>query len=191
MSPLELAAALLTAACVVLTARQSVWCWPVGIVGLVLYTVIFWQSKLYSDAGLQGYYFVTSVYGWWHWRRGGPAGRPDAVPVTRLGWRGFAPWALLGVAAGLGWGYLMATYTDAQSPYRDAQIVGLSLVAQWLMARKVLECWFLWVAANTIAVPVYAEAGLYPTAVLYGVLWGLAWAGYIAWRRDPAGRRAG
>lgn len=168
--------------CVWLTVRQHIWCWPTGLVSVVLYVVVFYEAKLYSDLVLQVVYIFMQLYGWYHWLYGGA--KRTELPVTTqppahtIGWWIFA---LIGSAL---WGYGMATYTDAAAPYWDAFIAVASLVAQWLMARKKLESWWFWIAVDCVAVGVYASKKLYVTTGLYAVFLILAISGWLAWRKS-------
>lgn len=184
MSGLELFASLLGVLAVWMTVRQNPWCWPVGLVMVVLYIDIFAEAKLYSDMLLQGVYAALQLYGWWQWTRHGTAGHSRAV--SRLTSRGL----LLSIAIGavcsglLGLG--MATWTDAAQPWLDATLTAFSLVAQVWMAQKRLECWPLWVLLDVIYVGLFTYKALYLTAGLYGLFVLLALWGLRDWRRDPA-----
>ena len=182
MSPLEIIAVLFGLACVTLVVRQSIWCWPTGLVQVSLYLIIFYQVKLYSDAILQVFYIVMNIYGWYHWLHGGR--ERDSLPVTRLSAAGNALWIGVTAVGTALWGYGMATWTDAALPYGDAFTTVASLVAQWLMARKRIENWLFWIAVDIAAVVIYWYKGLYLTSGLYAVFLGLCVAGWIAWRRD-------
>lgn len=169
----------------ILTIRQSLWCWPTGLLQVFLYIFIFYEAKLYSDVGLQVVYVGLQAYGWWSWLKGGPRQDND-LPVTglsdraRLGWSAVA---LVGAAL-LGGG--MARWTDAALPVPDAFITSASLVAQGLLSRKKWESWLGWIAVDLVAVPVYAIKALYLTAALYAVFLVLAIQGLRQWRSDLA-----
>lgn len=181
MSPIELAAAGLTLLSVVLTVRRSLWLWPTGIVGTLLYGWVFFGAKLYFSTGLQVFFLVVQVYGWWFWMRGD---KGDEPPIAMLGWP--RAWGLLlltaGASAGLGW--LAGQVSDAHASIPDAALTGLSVVAQMLLSRKVLENWLLWIVTDVIAIGVYAGQSLAATAVLYMVLLGMACWGLWEWRRN-------
>ncbi len=167
--------------CVVLTVRQNIWCWPAGLIQVLLYIYVFYEAKLYSDVILHIVYVFLQFYGWYHWLYGGT--RFHDLPVTSSGWM-FAPW-LCGVLAGSYlWGFGMERYTDAAIPYGDAFTTVASLAAQYLLARKQLESWLLWIAVDIVAVWIYQEKALYPTAMLYGVFLVLATLGFLAWRKS-------
>jgi nicotinamide mononucleotide transporter len=179
---LEIVAALVNAVSVWLSTRQRLWSWPTAFVGVLLYAVVFHRAKLYADMGLQFVYAALSLYGWYEWRFGGARRTP--LPVTRTPAR---LWPLLAVVAALGAvlvGGGLARWTDASIPYVDAALTAVSLVAQWMMTRKLLENWLVWIAVDVVYVPVFISRGLFPTAALYLVFLGLAIAGWVAWRRD-------
>ena len=177
--PIELTATILTVVCVVLTARQHIWCWPTGLVAVALYGYIFYQAKLYSDVGLQGYYIVVQIYGWYHWLHG--ARDRDELPVTRQTPAQNGAWIGTTIAGTLGLGYLMATHTDAALPYADAFTTVAALVAQWLLARKKLESWIFWIVIDVVCVRNYWLKELHVTTGLYAFLLVLATWGLFAW----------
>lgn len=172
-----------------LTIRQHLLCWPIGIVNVALYIWVFFQSKLYSDAGLQVVYVVLQFYGWHEWLHGGEA--KSELHVSSTPGR-FRPVLLcLGIAGTLGLGAFFDTRTDAAMPYWDAGITSFSLVAQWMMAKKFLENWIVWLLVDVVAIGVFAVKGLYPTALLYAVFCGMAISGYLQWRKSiPAANPA-
>jgi nicotinamide mononucleotide transporter len=175
----ESAAVAITLACVWLTGEQSVWCWPAGIAGSLLYIYVFERSRLYSDVLLQGYFVLTSVYGWYTWTHGA---LPDgALAVGRLTVFAAGSWAAVGAAGTAVLGGLMRRYTRAALPFRDAAITVGSLIAQYLLTGKVLENWVIWIAVDALAVGVYAARRLYMTAALYAVLLLLALRGLLEW----------
>jgi nicotinamide mononucleotide transporter len=188
---IELVATFFGLACVWLTIRQSVWCWPVGLVQVGLYVWIFLHARLYSDVLLHVVYVGLGVYGWYHWVRGGARGDGGAptVPVSTLSRGAAAGWIAV-AAAGTGvLGLAMHQFTDASLPYWDAAIASLSLVAQYLLARKVLETWPFWVVVDVLAIGVYGTKGLYITCGLYSVFLVLALTGWAAWRTSMQARR--
>lgn len=183
MSPAEAVGAALGVLGVALMIRRSLWGWPVGIAQVAIYAWVFLQARLYSDALLQLVFLALQAYGWAHWVRRGASARP-ALPVTRLSAPQAAAWVGGAAVATAGWGALMDRATDAVLPYGDAFVLMFSLVAQWLQARKVRECWLGWVAVNTVAVGVFWLRELPLTAGLYGLFWCMALAGWRAWGRE-------
>jgi nicotinamide mononucleotide transporter len=165
-----------------LMIRQNIWGWPVGLVQVAVYAWVFHGAKLYSDAILQGFFFVIQAYGWWHWRRNKHTAAHSDLPVTRLRPAAVAGGTALGAVATAGWGATMTT-TDAALPYWDAFILVFSLIAQGLQARKKLENWPLWAVVNTVAIGVYWVKDLRLTAGLYVIFWLMALWGWREWRR--------
>src|SRR5512142_996072 len=134
MNPLELFAALIGAISVWLSVRQNIWSWPTAIVNVVLYALVFYDAKLYADMGLQVIYAILSVYGWYEWLYGG-AGRTE-LHVTRTTRRLGALLGAIAVVGSLVLGTVLRHETDAALPYMDAAPSSTSLVAQWMMTRK-------------------------------------------------------
>ena len=182
MSGLELAAALTGAISVWLSVRQNIWSWPTAIVNVVLYTVVFWDAKLYADMGLQVIYAVLSLYGWYQWLYGG-AGRTE-LRVTRTPPRVAAILTLIAAAGSALLGTLLRQTTDAALPFMDSFLSSTSLVAQCMMTKKLLENWLVWIAVDVLYVGMFLFKGLYLTAGLYAVFLGLAVRGYLDWRRS-------
>lgn len=182
---LEIVATVFGLLCVWLTVRQNIWCWPTGLVQVLVFIVIFFQVKLYSDLILHVIYVGMQVYGWWFWLHGGRDHQEARVgiqrPAVRVGW---LAGAVVGTAV---WGYGMATWTDAAVPYGDAFTTVASLCAQWMLARKQLESWFYWIAVDVAAIGIYFSKGLYVTTGLYAVFLVLATCGLVSWHRSWKG----
>lgn len=192
LSALEILAALFGAVSVYLSARQRLASWPTAIVNVLLSAVVYYRARLYADAGVQLVYCALSVYGWYEWQYGG-ANR-TALPVARTPARQAPLLVALGATGALALGILTTRYTDvlqhnrAWVPWTDAALTAASLVAQWMMTRKLVENWLVWVAVDVVYVPLLAYKGLYAFAGLYAVFLGLAVKGYVDWRRDLRGR---
>ena len=180
-SALEVIAAAFGVISVYLSTRQNIWSWPTAIVNVALYTVVFFQGRLYGQMGLQPIYLALSVYGWYQWLHGGE--QHTELRVSRASPR------LLGALAALNlvlWLVLAAVLrqTDAALPWLDALLTTTSLVAQWMMTRKILQNWLIWIAVDVVYVPMFVSQGLYATAVLYAAFLVLAVMGYVEWRRS-------
>jgi nicotinamide mononucleotide transporter len=172
-----------------MTTRQKIWCWPVGIVSVSSFIVVFFRAKLYAAMGLQGVYVVLAAYGWYSWLHGGE-GR-GALRVSRLPRRLGVGLGAVGVAATGIAGYWLGARTDEALPYLDGFTTSFSLAAQWMMTRKFLENWIVWVVVDVVYVGMALSQGLMLTALLYGVYVLLALLGYRDWRRSMiAGGRA-
>jgi nicotinamide mononucleotide transporter len=182
-SPLELVATGFGLAAMWLTVRASIWCWPTGMAMVSLYGVVFLESKLYSQALLQVVYLGFQAYGWWHWLHGDRGG---VLGVGRMPARAWPAWTAVAVTGTATLGLVMSSQTDAEVAYADAAVTVLSLIAQWLQARKLVECWLVWIAVNVVAIGVYLAQRLYATTGLYAIFLVLAAVGYREWRRATA-----
>ena len=237
---IEIAGALTGIIYVFLEIRQSIWLWPFGIVTSALYILVFFTSKFYADAGLQVYYLVISVFGWYWWARGrsverraesvkpgtkgleltetdplpggargglkeesverkaesGEEGRSTGhraqstgekekreLPVTKLLLKtGIILSGVFAALFALMW-YILDNFTDSPVPGWDSFLTALSIIATWMLARKILEHWILWIVVDIVSMFVYMLKGLYPTVVLFGVYSAMAFVGYFEWRR--------
>ncbi len=168
---------------VVLEIRQNVLLWPVGIITSAVYIWVFLTSKFYADMALQVYYLVVSFYGWYVWIKGGE--KSDLpLPVTLTG-RRIGIWlSLISVVLFLAIWYVLKYHTDSPVPVGDAFTTALSVVATWMLARKLLEHWYLWIIVNIVSLALYIYKGLYPTSVLFAVYLVMAFAGLISWKRS-------
>ena len=178
VSVIEYLAALLGICSLLLQAKQRVSCWPISIVGNLAYMVVFYHSRLYADFLLQGYYTLMSIYGWRCWLRGG-AGH------VKPRWLNF--WGRVGIfaAALLLWWLIfrwLERYPDCRYAGFTSFTTAWSLVATWLLARKFIDNWAVWIAVNLCLIGVYSAAGLYPTAALYLIFAILSVRGYLVWR---------
>ncbi len=177
MTPLEIAANAVTTASIVLAGRNSIHTWWTGIVGCLLFAVLFFGTQLYADVLLQAFFVVTSAIGWWQWR-GGEGQRPERA-VTHAPASQVAVAAVLGSVAALLYGLVLNRFTDAYAPFVDSVVLAFSVVGQVLLMQRRVESWPFWLLVNIVAVPLYASRGLLLTAVLYAAYWVNA---VIAWR---------
>lgn len=165
-----------------LVVRQHVANFPVGIANNVFFFVLFWRVGLYADAGLQVVYVALALYGWWWWLHGGPD--RTALRVTRTPLAEGVVVGLLGAVATVALTAFLAGSTDSTVPFWDALTTVLSLQATWLLSRKRLENWYVWIVADVLYVVLYAYKDLHLTAVLYAGFLALCVAGLVHWRRS-------
>ncbi|MFI6150771.1 nicotinamide riboside transporter PnuC [Streptomyces sp. NPDC051109] len=178
------------ALCVWLVARQHVANWPIGIANNIFFIVLFAQSGLYADAGLQIVFIALAAYGWWSWTHGGGPGTAEALPVRRTTRTEWAVLAAAGAVGVLGLTLLLSRVSDSTVPFWDALTTGLSLMATYGQCRKLVESWWLWIAADLVYIPLYAYKGLYLTSVLYAGFLALCVVGLLGWRRALPARPA-
>lgn len=186
LTHLEAWAAVSFAWSVWLLARNHPAGWFVGLLGVTLYGVLFWDVKLYGEVGLQAFYFLTSLQAIWIWgRRREPATRDEAIPAERPVGKVPPGWRALSVVAGLlafvGLRWLLLDRAGA-SPTWDALTTVLSVIAHLYLMGRFVESWYLWIAVDTIYVPLYASRGLYLTSGLYVVFWVMALRGLLHFR---------
>lgn len=178
--PIEEIAFVTGVICVWLVVRRSIWNFPLGLINVVASAYIFYQSKLYADAGLQVVYFGLNALGWWMWLRSGPDA--SALRVGATGAR-----EKVGVGVGILFSaialYVLLEWLGGAARFWDALTTAISLGAQWLLNRKKVESWWLWILADVIYVPLYASRGLYLMAILYTIFLVMAVIGLRTWQR--------
>ena len=184
MTAIEIVASVVTAVSIWLAARQNVWYYPTGIVSVVLYGWIFFDAQLFAEAGLQVVWLLLMVYGWYHWLYGGE--HRTELRVSKTPRRMWPAIAIGGVLMSLLITFVQMRYTSNPAPLVDSSIAAFSIVAQAMTAKKWIESWIFWVVINVAAVALYLNRALYPTAILYIVLFILGIKGYLEWRRSLA-----
>lgn len=166
-----------------LTTRRNLWCWPVTLVADVIYLAVFYRAQLLSDALLQLFFIVFTLYGWWNWANG--VRREGTVRIAPLPLRR----AMMAIFAGVAGTFILAAIAvrlHASLPYLDAALASFSLVASWWDARRHIANWWLWIVVDTFYVVEYVIKTMWFTTVLYALLVGLAVLGLRDWRRAPA-----
>ncbi|HSW22548.1 MAG TPA: nicotinamide riboside transporter PnuC [Burkholderiaceae bacterium] len=184
---LEIVAVVLSLAMVWCNLRVNVTAWPLAIAASALYGLLFASSRLYGEAALQLLFIVVAFWGWWQWLRGrggdGRALRVHQMSLRQIGWVAsltLLAWPLLGLA--------LHHHTDSDVPYLDALPTVGSVAGQFLLGRKLIENWLVWLAVNVFSVGLFTIKGLWLTALLYAVFAVLSVVGWQAWRaRLPVG----
>lgn len=168
----------------VLSIKQNIWCWPVGFVTSALYIYVFFVTKFYADMGLQVYYLFVSIYGWYNWMFGAKSKKQDDLKISKIKHRLvvnliIVTVILFGVIA-----FILVNYTDSELPYWDSFTTAASFVATWMLAKKIIEHWIIWVIVDFVSLGLYVYKGLYPTVILFAVYTILAIFGYIEWKKE-------
>ena len=167
---------------VVFNIRVNVLGWPLAIASSLLYFLLFWKSRLYGDASLQIFFAAVAGWGWWQWLRG----TDDAGAALRV--RSLGPtgrWISL-VSVAVAWpatALFLQRFTDTDVPWWDAFPTAASVLGQWLLGRKYVENWPVWIVVNVVGVALFAYKGLWLTVVLYAVFVAMSFVGWSAWRR--------
>lgn len=169
----------------ILEIRQNMWLWPIGLLNALFYAAIFFSGGLYAIMTLQFYYVAMMIYGWWNWRHVDKTcdttGEQIAVSRTPL-----KTWLWLFAASVAIWGIIyvvLARFTDSQVPQWDALNTALSIIGTWMLAKKYLEQWLVWIFVNIFSVWLYASQGLTITAVLYAFYAVMAVVGWFRWKK--------
>ena len=180
-SSLEILANAITTLSIFLAGRNSIHTWWCGILGCILFAVLFWHTQLYADVVLQLFFILTSIIGWRRWLKGqgGQALPISSVKLSTLAW--LLP---VGILTTLGYGAILHYWTNAYAPFIDSAVLVFSVIAQLLLMQRRLQTWVFWLLVNTIAVPLYASRGLQITALLYTAYWINAIVGWYFWHRQ-------
>jgi nicotinamide mononucleotide transporter len=195
MSLIELSGVAANMACVILAAREKVSSWPVGIVGIVLFFILFYQIQLYSDMLLQIFFLITTFYGWWIWTHPGKkeeTNQASELKITRLAFRQLAIVLGVSLAATVLNGILMSHIhrilpvifpQPAAYPLADSFTTVMSITATFLMMKKKKECWLFWIAVDLVATGVYFMKGVNLMALEYIVFGMIAFSGHLKWSK--------
>jgi nicotinamide mononucleotide transporter len=174
---------------VFLEIRQNIWLWPVGITTSAVYIIVFFTSKFYADMSLQVYYLVISCAGWYWWvrgdgRRATGEKQNQALSVTRLTLKTGIVLAIIFVFLYFLLWFALSKLTDSPVPEWDSFITSLSIIATWMLARKIYEHWFLWIVVNSASIILFITRGLYPTIILYSVYLVMSFTGLKVWKKS-------
>lgn len=179
---LEWVAALLGLVNIALLIARSQWNFAFAITSVALYVLIFFESRLYAESGLQVFFILANVWGWIAWQRSlRSKGADERIAVRWLDWPSRVVWLTATAAISLNLGWLLDRYTNAAMPFADSAIAGASVAAQILLGLRRIENWVLWIAIDVAAVTLYIERGLYPTAGLYGAMLLMSLVGLKEW----------
>ena len=188
LSWLEIIAVITGLLCVYLAAVNNIWNWPIAIISTVITIYVMAKASLYADMLQYTYLTIINIYGWYFWSRKGA--NESKKQVVRIG-RKQVVYTLLAVALITpALGYTLITFTAKLNyrppafPYLDSFCTVVSLAAQVLMARKVLENWLIWIFVDIVYVAIYAIKGLEAYAFMFAVYIVIAAIGYFDWRKD-------
>lgn len=181
-SSIEIIATISGLFCVYFVAKENIWNFPIGLVNIVLFGKMFYEAKLYADMMLQGFFFILTFYGWYIWltNRQGKRVRPTTSLTKAQNILVFGSvLAVTGV-----WGYALQVLTDASIPFLDSFIASMSLVAQWLLSKKILQNWILWIIVDVLSIGMYFYKELYLVSILYAVFLVIATYGWFEWKEE-------
>lgn len=182
---IEILGAILGLLYIFFSIRQHILTWPTGLFASLLYTAVFFQSGFYADMGLQVYYIAISIYGWYYWLKGEAKNdKNDTVPVTKVSKE---LWVKLLIATIIIYEiilFILIRFTDSTVPIMDSLTTALSITATWMLAKKYIEHWLIWVFVDLVSAGLYIYKGLWPTVILFVVYTVMAVLGYIEWKKD-------
>lgn len=177
---IEIIAVVFSLLCVILTVKQSVWCWPIGILAASAYAIIFFANKLNADFGLQFVFIVQSLIGWRYWYVGT---KDSTLQVTNIGMSSAI--RLFATCLVVYWvlAIFLWRFTNSSAIWVDTLVSVMSVGATWLLVKKKIEAWFIWAVIDIIYIGLFTHKGLYLSAGLYAIFWGLSIKGYLSWKK--------
>ena len=181
----ELSGALLGLLYIFFSIRQHIFTWPTGLLTSLLYTVVFFRSGFYADMGLQVYYVVVSIYGWYYWLRGGKQSEDSnqQAPIQKTPRKVFISGILITAVIYIALVGILLNFTDSTVPYMDSLTTALSITATWMLARKYIEHWLIWIFVDFFSAGLYVYKELWPTVILFLVYTAMAVIGYYEWKK--------
>lgn len=166
----------------VYSVQGKILLWIFGIITSALYVHVFFKARIYADMGINVYYVIISIYGWFHWVRG-RNNNQNELPVSRVHLRQVVYLLLVTLGLFLFISFVLGRFTDSDIAILDAITTSASITATWMLARKILEHWLIWIFVDALSIGLYIYKGLYPTVVLFVFYTALALLGYIEWKK--------
>ncbi len=180
----ELLGAILGLFYIFFSIRQHILTWPVGLLTSIFYVIIFFRSGFYADMGLQVYYVVISIYGWYFWLKGKRPDDSGKIPVKtcrKILWIKLTAITVLIFFVIL---FILKNFTNSTVPVMDSMTTALSITATWMLARKYIEHWIIWIFVDFVSAGLYIYKNLWPTVILFIVYTVMAFLGYFEWKKD-------
>ena len=167
-----------------LSIRQNILLWPVGIISSVFFVWVYFDSKIYADMGLNVYYVFISLWGWYNWRRRKSRDNEKSIPVISLTQNMKIKLIVLTIALYCVIILTLNYLSDSDVKYIDSFTTSLSIIATWMLTKKYIEQWLIWVVVNTVSIGLYIYKDLYFTSFLFLVYTIMAIKGYYEWKKD-------
>ncbi len=181
---IELLGAILGILYIRFSIRQNIFTWPTGILTSSLYIIVFFNSALYASMVLQFYYVGISIYGWYYWLNGKRDESTSLLPVQTVSKKLLVKLAVITILIYFVILFILIRFSDSDVPFMDSLTTSFSIVATWLLAKKYIENWIIWIFVDSVSIGLYIYKSLWPTVVLFVVYTVLAFFGYIEWKRD-------
>lgn len=163
--------------------RTSPWMWVVGSIMPAIYIVVLYQAGIYADCGMEVYYFLAGIYGLVIWLRG-KTEQGEQVAIRPTPSRTYVWLALTFVVLFVAIAVFLREFTDSRVPYIDSFTTSLSVIAMWMLSRKYIEQWWVWLVVDAVSSGLYIYKGVYGRSLLYAVYTAMAIYGYYTWRRQ-------
>jgi nicotinamide mononucleotide transporter len=179
---IEIVGSILSLIYVYLSVNQKISLWLFGLLSAVFYIVIFYDSKFYADMTLQFYYVFVSIYGWINWKRGKDSATELSVIKTPR--KQYFYLIIVSALIFIAYYFVLVNYTDSPLPKADSLTTALSIVATWMLAKKYIEYWLVFIFVDAFSAGLYFYKDLYPTAVLFIIYTIMAVVGYVEWKKD-------
>jgi nicotinamide mononucleotide transporter len=165
--------------------KQNIWLWPLGLVSSAFYVYIFFVAKIYADMGLQVYYVLISIYGWYTWSVANKKTENDSrIKTVKSNDSLLISLAFASIILFIILSQILIHFTDSNIPYIDAFTTSLSIVATWMLAKRYIEHWMVWIVVDAVSSFVYVYKELYFTVFLYLIYTIMAVVGLQAWLKD-------
>lgn len=163
--------------------KASIYLWIASIIMPAIYIFVYYDAGLYADFGINIYYLGAAVYGWLVWRFGNKSKAQKELPITRMPMKSWLKVSMVYIVAQLLIAWILIEYTDSNVPWWDALTTALSVVGMWMLARKYLEQWWVWIVVDVVCVGLYIYKELFFTAGLYAFYAIIAIFGWLNWKR--------
>ncbi len=181
---IELLGAILGILYIRFSIRQNIFTWPTGILTSAIYIIVFFKSALYAAMGLQFYYVAISIYGWFYWLKGKNTDNKSQLPVRVINKKLWIQIGVISVMIYFSILFILVKFSDSDVPVMDALTTSFSIVATWMLARKYIENWIIWIFVDFASVGLYIYKSLWPTVILFAVYTVMAFFGYFEWKKD-------
>ena len=155
-----------------------------------IYIYIFYNAGLYADFAINIYYLLIAIYGWFAWKysfqifpSSSKKSREEELKISSIPkkiWMRLIPVYLI-LQFIITW--VLITYTNSNVPWLDSFTTSVSIIAMWMLARKYIEQWLVWIVVDVVSVGLYIYKDLYFTSVLYALYAVIAILGYIKWKK--------
>lgn len=163
--------------------HANIYLWIAGIVMPAIYIFIYYEAGLYADFGINIYYLLAAIYGWLMWRYGKRNKQERELPITKFPGKYLIPALLVFVLTLVGIAFILIRFTDSNVPWLDSFTTALSIIGMWMLARKYIEQWWVWIVVDVVCCGLYIYKELYFTSFLYGLYAIIAIFGYFKWRK--------